>query len=306
VTACAVIGSVAVGGTLLYVFSRDTWERDNVDRLLATLEKAEALEKSDPMAAFKAYDEVLKEIREHKIEMERLSIEVARAEKTRDALYASIEDQLQEEEAEKQRRLEEEEAERERRVAEEAAEKKRLAAEEADRLRAEEEARKAARAEEKRRKEAVAMYSNPPQSARTALNALKKIGARLDVGINYREYSTLVGDSWAEVKIFIDSSDGRKLAEFSRLLVKASDDYKLAHDIWHNTIEYPRLYGDRADVERHRQKCWRQAQKFIDFADSLLDVEKTVKSQEALPTFLANEDDAEAEWRTIDDAILKK
>ena len=54
------------------------------------------------------------------------------------------------------------------------------------------------RDEEKRRKEAVSIYRNAPQSARNALNVVKKVEARTEVGINFRDYSTVVGEAWAE------------------------------------------------------------------------------------------------------------
>ena len=54
----------------LFVWSiatRDTWELDNALRISARLEAADRLQRSDALAAYRAYDEVLKEAKLHKI-----------------------------------------------------------------------------------------------------------------------------------------------------------------------------------------------------------------------------------------------
>jgi len=251
------------------------------------------------MAALKAYDEVLKESRQHKIAGEQLSDKLVIAAKTRTDLNEELQDQIIAEEEEKERRI--------------AAENRRAAAE-AERKREADELRKLVedkqKADEKRRNEAVSIYRKAPQSARNAINALKKVEARLEVGINFRDYSTVVGESWADVKIFIESSDGKKLPEFNMLLRTAVQDYKLAHDIWNSKIEYSILYGResnvRDEVDSLQQKCWSQARRYIDLADSLLDPEKTAKSLETVASLPANEKDLDADWEEIRDKVLRK
>ncbi len=134
---------------------RDKWEQNNSERVVAKLKEADAFQKSDPFAAYKIYDEVLKEAQKHKVADELFSKTLADAEKSRTTLYPKVQAQIRAEEAEKQR-LAEEEARRA------AAEKQRLAEEE-ERKRASE-AQKIA-AEKHAASQAVGTVWNSPYSA---------------------------------------------------------------------------------------------------------------------------------------------
>ena len=107
-----------------------------------------------------------------------------------------------------------------------------------------------------------------------------------------------MGEAWADVKIFVELPDGKNLAEFSLLLSKAIQDYKLALNIWHDKIEYSSLYEGR-DVELLQQLCWVQAGERIKLAESLLDVENTEKALETIAALPENEKDLDAEWKKI-------
>ncbi len=279
---------------------RDKWESNNAARVLAKLEEADRLQQSDPLKAYKTYDEVLKEAQQHKVKDELLTRKLADAEKSRAALYPQVQDKIRAEEAEKQRRAEEEAeraADEKQRVAEEEAQKR--AAEEAQRL-----AEEKRRAVAKRCAEAVTVYRNAPQSARGALNAVKKVEARTEIGINYNDYSTVVGEAWGDVKIFIESPDGKKVPEFSMLLAKAMADYKSALDIWKWKIEFHTLYGGRADVEALHQRCWERAGKWIKLAEALLDADKTENALKEVAALPGNDEDLDAAWKAIQDRVL--
>ncbi len=154
-------------------------------------------------------------------------------------------------------------------------------------------------------KDAVAAYHNAPQSARSALNAVKKVEARTEVGINYNDYSTVVGEAWGDVKIFVESPEGKSLPAFSLLLTKAARDYKLALDIWQNKIQFDWLYAHRADVETLQQTCWIRASKWIRMADSLLDAEQTENVLKTVAAVPGNEEDFDAVWKRIKDNAYK-
>ena len=150
------------------------------------------------------------------------------------------------------------------------------------------------------------MYRNAPESARMTLNVLKKVEARTEVGITFADYSTVVGQAWAEVKIFIESPAGKSLPEFSVLLTRAVADFKLALDIWQKRIRWPTLYGDRTDVEAIQQFCWMRAGTRIKLAESLLDVKKTEKALESFAALAGNDVDLDAKWKKVEDDILKR
>ena len=265
------IAAVAITALLVAVIitpdlMRDKWELHNTDRVSAKLEEAGRLQRSDPLAAYKIYDEVLKEAQQHKITDEQFLKKLADAENSRTVLYQKVEAKIRAEEAEKQRLVDEEA----RRAA---AEKQRVAEGEARKRAAEESQRIAEEkrlAEEKRRKDAVSVYRNAPPSARNALNAVKKVEARAEFGVNFEKYSTLVGEAWADVKIFVESPDGKKLPEFSFLLVSAMGKYKLALDIWHEKIQEHLEFGMQEPSSTLLQQCWGVAHRRIDMAESLI------------------------------------
>ncbi|MBN1912691.1 MAG: DUF4339 domain-containing protein [Pirellulales bacterium] len=269
--ALVVGGSVCIlvlGFLLWFVAIRDTWELKNASRVSAKLDEAVRFQQSDPLTAYKIYDELLKEAKQHKIKDELFAQRLADAEKSRAALYPKVQEKIRAAQAEKQRLAQEE--------ARQAAEEKQRVAEEENRKKAALEAQKIAeekrRAEEKRLKEVVAAYSNSPQSARNALNAVKRVEARTEVGINFKDYSTVVGEAWAEVKIFTESPDGRKLPAFSFLLVSAMGKQKIALDVWQLSLMWKEA-GLRGDEDLHsdmRQKYWGAAHRRIVMAESLI------------------------------------
>lgn len=297
-------GACLVGLAVIVWFfaTRDTWEIDNVPRLSKMLVEADQLQQSEPLRAYKKYDEVLNETKQHKITDAFFLKLLANAEKSRTVLYPKVQEQIQAEEAEKQKRTQQE-----AQLA--AAEKQRLADEDARNLAIAEAERLAVEkqeAETKRRKEAIAIYRNAPNSARTALNVAKKLEARTEVGINYRDYSTVVGEAWGDVKIFVESPEGKSIPEFSLLLTEALRHYKLALDIWQDKIQYPRLYGDRTDVDRLMQACWARAGKLNKLAESLLEPDKIESTLEVISKLPNSEEDLSAAWRGITDKVLNR
>ena len=113
-------------------------------------------------------------------------------------------------------------------------------------------------------------YHNPPPSGRSALNVLKKVQARIEVGINYADYSTVVGEGWGEVKVFAESPEGKTVPDFSDMLVSAMAKYKLALDVWRSVIDAHEFIPARAFREVMRQECWQAAGRRLKVAESLI------------------------------------
>ena len=104
------------------------------------------------------------------------------------------------------------------------------------------------------------------------MNSVKKVGARTEVGINYRDYSTAVGEAWAEVKVFTESPEGKAVPAFSALLVSAIEKHKLALDVWQGqftagSTDFPFDEGLSGLVIK---ECWRAANRRIDASESLI------------------------------------
>ena len=293
--ATAVITALIAAVILVPHLRRDKWESYNMGRVISRLEEADRLQKTDPLAAYKTYDEVLKEAQQHTITDETFANKLAVAEKSRATLYEKLEEEIKAEEAEKRRLAKEAED----KIKADAAEKLRREKDEAKR--AEEEERRIAeqQAEEKRRREIVSVYRDAPPSARYALNALKKVEARTEVGIVYTDYLKVVGEAWGEVKIFSESPDGQELREFSLLLTKAIADYKVALRAWKLKIEFPTLKTYGSKLDELQQLCWARAGVRLRLAESLLDVEKTEKTLEAIATAQDTDEDYVAKLNRI-------
>jgi hypothetical protein len=285
------VSAAALGYLVWFVAIRDRWEEQNFVRVTKTLEDAEHLRQSDPFKAYKVYADVLNEAHKHPIKSETLRDTLVEAERVRTELFKKVEPQIKAEEAEKARQAQQ---------AAERAEEQRVAAEA---RKAEEQERRELADKHNRevaaRKERALAYRHTPESARKALNVLKKVDARMDVGINYVSYGAVIGEAWGEVKIFVESEEGKKLEEFCNMLRAAVADYKLAHDIWADKIKYPRVFGDSADVDALMQKCWTKARRCLETAEAMLMADKAEEALEAAAAAMSNESDLELEWTKL-------
>jgi hypothetical protein len=119
-------------------------------------------------------------------------------------------------------------------------------------------------------RERVAKYASATKSARDALNALKKVQARAEIGVNHSQYSEVLGQAWADITIFLDSPEGKELWEFSRVLSKGVACYKKALADWNEKFEVnePNL-GIALDMSIQWE--WRDASYEIELGKKLLD-----------------------------------
>ncbi len=108
-TMLAVLGGICVIaiGFLVWLFiPSDTWQVDHSLPALVRLEEADRLQQSDPLAARRMYDEVLVEVKRHKITDERLAKKIADAEKCRATADRKVQEKIRAEETERQRAAE--------------------------------------------------------------------------------------------------------------------------------------------------------------------------------------------------------
>lgn len=70
------------------------------------------------------------------------------------------------------------------------------------------------------------------QTSQDALDALKKLQARVTVGISYADYCCELGDVLHRVDRFIESPAGRKSTQLSDHLKKAVGHYLMAQSLW--------------------------------------------------------------------------
>lgn len=70
------------------------------------------------------------------------------------------------------------------------------------------------------------------QTAKEAYKALKKVEARTETGISYKEYPQIIADAKVEVDGFLETKEANKKEKFANHIKKAMDYYLLAGNIW--------------------------------------------------------------------------
>jgi len=70
------------------------------------------------------------------------------------------------------------------------------------------------------------------QSAKEAVRTLKKLEARVQVGISYRDYMPALGDAQFEVNQFLESSEARKKPHLAESINKVMDHYIIAGNLF--------------------------------------------------------------------------
>ncbi len=261
-----IVTLIAVGSLLVVTFTGDKWESDNRAAVIKSIGEADQLASSDKLKAFRIYEKVLEEAAGHEIESTYLNERLKHAEEIKSQLWPAVEGEIRRQEAEEKRLAEEK-----RRTEEELArlakerERARQLAEEEEAKRVDEEQRRLETVRKQARK-----YEEASSAARNALNALKRVEARTEVGINYSQYSDVLGEAWAEVKIFIESPEGKKLWELSAELEQGVSEYKTALSAWGKKIEskYGALY------EFDIQLSWRKGSQHVERAEALLNPER--------------------------------
>lgn len=74
-------------------------------------------------------------------------------------------------------------------------------------------------------------------AARKALNDVKKVQTRTEVGISLVKYRDAVSDMWVEVKPYLQSPQGSIENEFNRQLRAACEHYRDAIESWQKAID---------------------------------------------------------------------
>jgi hypothetical protein len=70
------------------------------------------------------------------------------------------------------------------------------------------------------------------QSARDAVKSLKRIEARVDMGINYNEYVLAVADARVEVQMYLESHEAKQKTALTVIINKALEHYETSREVW--------------------------------------------------------------------------
>ena len=70
------------------------------------------------------------------------------------------------------------------------------------------------------------------QTALDTIRALKKLEARIDIGLNYKEYALNLADAKVEATLFLESSAARQNKALAEVIRKVIDHYETARAVW--------------------------------------------------------------------------
>ncbi len=98
------------------------------------------------------------------------------------------------------------------------------------------------------------------QSAKEAIMGLKKLEARCQSGISYRDYSNAVADAKFPVNLFLESSTSKNNKELSTSISKAMLHYEMAGAFWNNKFSIWE-YSVSKDSEEEIIKIYPEADK---------------------------------------------
>lgn len=90
-------------------------------------------------------------------------------------------------------------------------------------------------------------------SAKGAVMALKKLQAKCQSGVSYREYVNALGEAKFPVNLFIESSEAPKFPELTASINKAMKHYEYASTLWNTKMSSK--FGDliKVDSEKGRE-----------------------------------------------------
>lgn len=100
------------------------------------------------------------------------------------------------------------------------------------------------------------------QSAKEAVMGLKKLQARCQSGILYRDYSNAVGDAKFPVNLFAESSDAKRYPELMESINKVLQHHEFAVVIWSEATSNQGFIGVEYPLGRNIERLYPKAEKW--------------------------------------------
>ncbi len=97
------------------------------------------------------------------------------------------------------------------------------------------------------------------QTGKEALKSLKKVEAKIEVGVSYQGYPEVLSDAKDGVDLFLQSSEAKKSSKFTYHIVTAMDYYMTAEEIW--DIKYNCKDDFVMEIIEINSTCGRQIKK---------------------------------------------
>jgi hypothetical protein len=118
-------------------------------------------------------------------------------------------------------------------------------------------------------------YENYKSNASQAVNALEKIDAATETGINYLNYSEKVAETNYSIRLFKERYAGKREGSYRSYsaILSAFESYAAALDKWQTYISNMRFYDDEISPKYEVQSSWRNARASLNLAKSVLSSE---------------------------------
>jgi hypothetical protein len=81
------------------------------------------------------------------------------------------------------------------------------------------------------------------QTALDTVRALKKLEARIDIGLNYKEYALNLADAKVEASLFLESSVAKQNKALANLIQKILSHYETARVVWNLKVTKTEDFG---------------------------------------------------------------
>jgi hypothetical protein len=79
-------------------------------------------------------------------------------------------------------------------------------------------------------------YKNVPGDAKAIVKSLKKLEARTEIGIDFKDYEKAVAELYADTKVFIESAESESMPELRILLRNAIDCHMQVREAWGRSL----------------------------------------------------------------------
>ena len=89
------------------------------------------------------------------------------------------------------------------------------------------------------------------QSAKEAFMALKKLEARTQAGISYRDYGPALGEATFPVNLYLETAEGKESSDLANAIRRTMSIYSDARLSFRYNVKGGRFYGDNTNLGRY-------------------------------------------------------
>lgn len=158
------------------------------------------------------------------------------------------------------------------------------------------------------------------QSAKEAILALKKLDTRIETGISYKDYASVVADAKFPVKLFLESAEAKNEPQLAKSLSEILNLYDAAFSVWkwkysERKVQHYIYANEDAEIFKEIIRVFSDApvhyaeytkQSYMDIDEVLSFIWQKASEELKVASDLLSKSDAKAETTKIGIETLKK